>query len=74
MPYDPDSDRRYRLRKQGKLAPPERCCACGCRLRVGYGGLCQSCFWKTPAGLADKRARTLERTQATRRRRKAQSH
>lgn len=76
MPYDPESDRRYRLRKSGKLAPPERCCGCDRRLRVGYpGGLCQTCFWQTPAGLLDKRAKTLERTRAARERRKAaQSH
>lgn len=72
MPYDPESDRRYRLRKSGQLPAPARCCSCDRRLRVGYpGGLCQACWWATPEGLLYKRARTLERTQAARQRLKA---
>jgi hypothetical protein len=72
-------DRTYRERQAGNLSRPT--CSnpeCGKTMRgsadlaMFRGGLCTSCWHKTPKGLEEKRRRTRVRTQATRARQKTQ--
>ncbi|MCT4368016.1 MAG: hypothetical protein N3Z28_10155 [Synechococcaceae cyanobacterium MAG-AL2] len=61
-----DTQQLYRERLKGKQPPAARC-NCNRVLRSNFpGGLCRACWWATPAGLADKRAKTLERTRKAR--------
>lgn len=55
-----------RLRKAGRLPPPERCDSCGKRTLRPRDGLCRDCWLRTPDGKAATREKVARHRAAKR--------